>query len=341
MAGTKHFLGSVGTLALALGMTGCDAEEGGGPRGLGDALRGDEVDPVGIEEPDECELEAHVFNTESVDIAQFHLEVVPVYVPEDCSEPVEFELNVTVEELEAQPIEASGGSAGPTANNTYYLYLAGQAFQIGGGPSFTFTYSFAMPRYWSWATHVALVQQSGLGFASVASTNFAYAPPFPGGGGQYRGPGDVVPGWVRPWQGPRPPRNQIPIGASRRVVCSGLDPSICVTGLFWDAAANQVATQGFCAAAQSEYAQMESYRASQLWPGYPRASCINTTGITNDMYSSLKTRCTNTQPQLACSAWQPWNMSNFQVLDLTTDVMSTRNLWVGCNLEIDNNVSGC
>ena len=346
VAGNKQFLGSVGCLALALGMVGCDTEEGGGPRGLGDALRGDEVEleTVEIMEPgDECELVPHVFNTESVDIDQFHLEIVPIYDPEECEEPVEFELNVTVEEVEGQPIEASGGAAGPTAASSYYLYLAGQAFQIGNGPSFTFSYQFALPRYWSWSVHVALVQYSNLGFQSVATTNFAFAAPYYGGGGQYRGPGDVVPGWVQPYGGGQrpPPWNQIPQGASRRTVCSGLDPSICVSGLFWDAAATQVAQQGFCAAAQAEHNQMEWYRNSQNWPGYPRASCINTTGITNDMYSSLKTRCTTPQPMLACSAWQPWNMTNFQVLDLTTDVLSTRNLWVGCNLEMDNNVSGC
>ncbi|MEM6995684.1 MAG: hypothetical protein AAF721_34565, partial [Myxococcota bacterium] len=70
--------------------------------------------------------------------------------------------------------------------------------------------------------------------------------------------------------------------------------------------------------------------------------CINSTGITPNMYSATKARCTNPQAQVGCSSSQPWNLTPAWMLDLTTDVMSTANLYAGCAQEMDNNVGpGC
>lgn len=315
--------------ALSASATACDVES---DDPLDDLELRDEDD---VAEPD-CEIVPHMFHDWSLAPGVHGVAIRQVTFPE-CGEPIEFELTVTVGDTPvAQPYDtAEPSSAAPASANSYYLTYAGQTVSLGAGPRVWST-RFTMAPYQSWAVVVALVEiGANLDAQQIAGTWFTFAPPL-AGGGQYRGPGDVVPGWVSGGTGnTRPPPNwQIPPGASRRTICSGRAPSICVAGVFWDAAASIAQTQGFCAAARAEHGAMASYAGGRNWPGYPAPSCLPTTGLTTDMWSSVRQRCNNAPARVACDRFSPL-LSPFELLDLTTDVLSTNNLWEGCRRELD------
>jgi hypothetical protein len=322
----------------------CDAE---GEDPLDEAaLRDAEQDDADATDPD-CEIVPHMFHDWTLAEGVHGVTIEQVTFPA-CGEAIEFELRVVVGDVPvAQPVDAAeplGGPLdaplGPNAANGYWLAYAGQNVYLGNGP-LTWSTRFTLTPYQSWAVLVALVEVPASNDAQqIAGVWFAFAPPLLGGG-QYRGPGDVVPGWQNrpPWSPPRTPGWQIPPGAAQRQVCSGRAPSICVSGVFWDAAAQIAQTQGFCAAARSEHGLMSSYVVGRSWPGYPAPSCMRTTGFTNDMWSTVRTRCTNPPAAVGCRSFSPM-ISPYELIDLTTDVLSTNNLWEGCRRELDANL-GC
>ena len=301
----------------------------------------EERELVEIEEP--CEVVPHVYHVESRDEDRWSVTVEQVTFP-GCNEETEFQVTVNVDDVGMEPIDdtepesGSGDDSAPRSATSYYLFILGQPYYVGTG-SFTWTWNFIVAPYQSWGTHLGLVAvDSAFNFDHVAGAWFAYAPPY--GGGGYQGPGDVVPGWRTRRGRPNPPRWQIPWGASRTTVCSGRDSSICVSGIFWDAAAQIARTQGFCPAAEGEHQQMADYANRQPWPGYPRATCVRTTGLTRDMWGSVANRCTTRPSLLACDPFGPM-LNQPALVDLTTDVVSTANLWEGCRQELDRNLGGC
>jgi hypothetical protein len=318
---------------VALAFTGCEADDD-----VDDELRAADDDAI----DEDCPIVWHGFHGWSIAEGVHSVTLVPTS-PMACGDAVELELTVVVgdepvpHEVDATDVEPE---LEPDSLPSYWLVFGGVPLFLGNGP-LTWSYRFTLSPAQSWATLATVAETGGAEDRLLAGTWFAFARPL-AGGGQYRGPGDVVPSWVRPYgggSGPTTPNWQIPIGASRRTVCSGRAPSICVGGIFWDAAAAIAQTQGFCAAAHSEHGQMASYASSRMWPGYPAPSCRPTTGLVFDMWGTTRQRCSNPPARLACASLSPV-LPQAEYLDLITDVISTNNLWEGCRQELDANL-GC